>query len=166
MEELKGGFEYTIEHLDRYGTIKSVEIIKNIMPTVALNHILSATLLGASQYTSWYLGLYTASYSPVAGDTMTSLIGACSETSAYGAGTNRDEITFPSASAGAVTTAADPNVLTFTANTTVTGGFITSGITIGGTTGILLSAVQFSSPKIIESGESLRVPLGITLASA
>ena len=126
--------------------------------------MLGILLKGDTQYTSWYLGLFDNNYTPLAEDTMGTLIGACGENVDY-TGTARKTITFPSVSDGAVTTVADPNVFEFTSSETIRGAFITTASAWSSTTGLLLSAVLFASPKSLSSGESLKVPVGFALTS-
>ena len=66
MELYRPGFVFTVEHLAADGRVLSVETIHNIMPTLGLNYMLGATFKGGSQYTTWYLGLFSNSYTPVA----------------------------------------------------------------------------------------------------
>lgn len=165
IEHQKLGFEYTIEHVGVDGQIKSIETIGNIIPTEGLNYILGASISGSSQLSTWYLGLYTANRTPLAGDTMTTFLADCDETANYGS-TSRLEAVFAAVDAGSVTSIADPTIFTFDVDTTVQGGFLTSGVTINNTSGLLISAVKFSSPKVISAGELLRVPAGIAMASS
>ena len=165
MKVNKAGFIYTIEHLDKDGKIKSVERVKNLMPTIALGYMLKAALLGDTQYTSWYLGLFNNDYTPVASDTLASLLASCGENIDY-TGTERQNITFPSVTGSSVSTIANPNVFEFTTTETIRGAFIATGQAWGGTTGLLLSTVKFPSPKYISAGESLRVPVGFSMVSA
>ena len=165
MELYKPGFIYTVEHVGVDGRIKSVEQCHNIIPTVGLNYLLGAGFTGTSQFTTWYLGLFDTAYSPVAGDTMASLLANVTENQEY-TGTERQTITFPAVSGGALTTLADPNVFEFTSTETIRGAFITTTAPWLGTTGLLVSAVLFPSPKAMVSGEALRVPVGFALQSA
>jgi hypothetical protein len=164
MEQCALGFVYTIEHIGVDGKIKSVERVHNLVPTGGLNYILGAALKGESQFATWYLGLYDNNYSPVAGDTMASLIAACGENQDY-TGTARKTLVFPAIANGGVDTLSAPNTFAFTSSETIRGGFISSGPTWGGTTGLLVSAVLFPSPKIVAAGESLRVPVGFSFVS-
>lgn len=164
MEIYKAGFIYTPAHLDRDGNVLSVEEAPNIIPTVGLNYLLGAAFTGVSPFTTWYLGLFDNEWTPVAADTMTTLVGNAGENVAY-TGTTRQTIVFPAVSAGALSTLADPNVFEFTSSETIRGAFISSGPTWNNTTGLLISAVIFPSPKVISSGESLRVPVGFGLVS-
>lgn len=158
----KQGFIYTIEHVGVDGVVKSVEHVNNLMPTVALDYMLNAALKAGTQYSSWYIGLFTATHTPIAGDTMTTLLADCVEATQYGAA--RLAATFSAVSSGSVTTSASPTEFTFTSAATIRGGFITSGSVINNTSGVLLSLVQFASPKVMAAGEKLRVPVGIALA--
>ena len=165
MEEYKPGFTYTVEHIGADGVVKSVEEIHNLIPTEGLDYLLNVAFKGGSAFSSWYLGLYDNARTPVAGDTMTTLIADCGENQDY-TGSGRQAITFPAVSSGSLSTVADPNVFDFTTAETIRGAFMTTSVTWGGTTGLLVSAVQFSSPKVVAAGESLRVPVAFALISA
>ena len=164
MDIYKPGFVYSIEHLDKDGAIKSVELVENIIPTVGLDYLLGAAFKGTSQFTAWYLGLFGAAHTPIAGDTMTTLLSDCAEIVSY-TGTTRQDITFPAVSVGALVTTATPNVFAFASGATVRGAFITSNPTWSNTSGLLVSEILFLSPKVLAAGESLRVPLGFSLVS-
>lgn len=167
MEIYKPGFVYTVEHVGVDGKIKSVEKVHNLMPTVALDYILNASFKGGSQYSTFYLSVFTANYTPLAADTMTSFIASCSEDTSYTtSGTNRLTLTLPAVVGSAITTSASPNEFAYTGAATIRGGFITTGLTRGATAGLLVSAVLFSSAKVLAAGESLRVPIGFALVSA
>lgn len=164
MEACKAGFIYTVEHLGRGGEVLSVEQAQNIIPTAGLNYILGATLTGQTQFTAWYLGLYSNNYTPIAADTASTFIGNAGENQAY-TGTERQTITFPAVSNGSVSTLSDPNIFNFTSSQTIRGAFIATTPAWGGTTGLIISALLFPSPKNVTSGESLKVPVGFTLIS-
>ena len=167
MEIYKPGFVYTVEHIGVDGKIKSVEKVHNLMPTVALDYILNASFKGGSQYSTFYLSVFTANYTPQASDTMTTFIASCSEDTTYTtSGTNRLTLTLPAVVGSAITTSASPNEFAYTGAATIRGGFITTGLTRGATAGLLVSAVLFSSAKVLAAGESLRVPIGFALVSA
>src|SRR6056297_1002619 len=115
IEENKIGFIYTIEHVGVDGKVKSTEQVHNIIPTVGVNYILSSAIAAGSQFASWYIGLYTANRTPLATDTMTTLLADCAETALYESAT-RPEATFSEVTNGAVTTIASPTIFTFTAS--------------------------------------------------
>lgn len=164
MEKHKVGFIYTVELLDRHKRIVERIEVENIVPTVGLNYLVGSSLLGASQFSAWYLGLFDNNFSPGASDTMTTLIAGCGENKDY-TGATRQAITFPAVSVGAVSTAADPNIFAFATAETIRGAFITTTAAWESTTGLLLSAVLFPSPKVVEAGGYLRVPVGFGLVS-
>lgn len=109
--------------------------------------------------------MYEGNYTPIAGDTAATFPASATESAAYA------EATRPALVLGAVTAGAVDNVASraeFTANASKTfyGGFVSSAAAKGSTSGVLLSAVRFASPKVLSSGEILRVTAGFTLVSA
>lgn len=163
---IKAAFTFKIEHLDRNGRIISVEEAKNIMPLVSLNYWINAAIKGGAQYSTLYLGLYDNNRTPVSGDTMTEIASDYGENQNYD-GTERQTIVLPAVVNAAVDTLAAPNEFDFSGSgQTVRGAFISTSPTWGGATGVLISAVLFPSPKIIDTGETLRVPLGFAMVSA
>lgn len=165
MELYKPGFIYLPTHLDKDGNVLSEDRVENIIPLVGLNYIVGAAFLGTTPFTSWYLGLYGNDWTPTTSDTMTTLVASAGENKAY-TGTARQGITFPAVSGGEITTLADPNVFEFTSTETIRGAFIATVPTWDNTTGLLISAVLFPSPKTVANGESLKVPVGFGLTSA
>ena len=111
------------------------------------------TTSSATRPTAWYLSLHD---------------GATGETGAneVDTGTERGTITLPTVAAGATNTIASPNEFDFTSTQSVRGAFISSSPTWSGSTGLLVSAVLFPSPKALVSGETLRVPCGFAVVSA
>lgn len=164
-ERLMAGFYYRIEHIGADGQIKSVECCKNIMPMVSLNYFLNAALKGGAQYATLYLGLYDNNRAPVSGDTMAEVASEYGENISY-TGTARPSIVLPTVSNAAVDTLTAPNEYDFAGAQTIRGAFISTNASWGGSSGVLISAVLFPSPKIMDVGESLRVPLGFAMVSA
>lgn len=160
----KIGFVYTLEHIGADGKVLSSELIDNIIPIVGLDYMIGSAFKGTSQFTAFYLGVFGTNYAPAATDTMTTLIASCGELSSYGKAA-RDTITFPAISSSTITTVASPNEFTFAAGETIRGAFISSSPTLNGTAGLLVSAVLFPSPKVLSAGDTLRVPVGFSLAS-
>lgn len=161
---LKAGFTYLVEVVARDGSIRESETIANLMPNEGLSHMLGVTLKGATQILSWHVGIYEGNYTPVAGDTAAAFPASATESSAYA------EATRPVLTLGVVTAGAADNSASraeFTANATKTfyGGFVSSSAAKGSTSGVLLSAVRFASPKNLSSGEVLRVTAGFNLVS-
>lgn len=159
------GFIYTFEHLSANGDVLSVEESHNLIPDQGRDYLLNAGLLLGSQFNNWFIGLYEGSYSPVAGDTMATFVASATEITAAYSEADRVALVPDALAGGVYVNAASPAVFTFTAEKTVRGGFISSGSVKGGTTGILLSAVLSSSPKVVAAGESLRVTSGLSLVT-
>lgn len=161
----KIGFKYTFEHLSANGDVLSVEEAYNIIPDEGRDYFLNSALLGGSQFSSWYCGLYEGAHDPQENDTMAGFAAASTEiTTAYSEPTRG--LIVPDALAGGVyVNGATPLVFTFTAEKIVRGGFISSGSVKGGTSGVLLSAVLASSPKVVGVGEALRVTTGLSLVT-
>lgn len=159
------GFVYTVECIDKDGNVKWTEEVHNIIPTEGQNYFINASMANAVRYASWYVGIYNNNYAPVASDTMATLAVSGSENVSYSEAT-RPAFTLNAVANGLVTNYDNPAEFTFTADSTVRGGFITSSSVKGGTTGLLLSAALFSSPRSVLTGEGLRVKAGMQLTSA
>lgn len=168
-EQAQATGKYTVECFDKDGTLKWVSESKNLVVNVGLQYMAGSALAGATQVTTWYLGLYGAASSndPAAGDTMSSH-GGWTEVTDY------SESTRPVATFAAATNA-NPSVVTntaskatFTINNTVTvgGAFLTSNNTKGGTTGTLFSAADFAAPgdRSVVNGDVLVVTYTFSLA--
>jgi len=158
------GFLYEIECVTPDGEVRWVEKIHNIIPTPALNYLLSSSLNNGARYTEWFIGLYPNNYSPVSNDTMTTLIANAGETTEYDE-TTRVALTPDGIANGLYSNYTTPSEFSINSNITVRGGFISSNSTKSSTSGLLLSAALFASPRSIVSGETLRVRAGMQLAS-
>jgi hypothetical protein len=163
-EKARIGFVYDFEVLDNGILIAQQRQIHNIMPTVALNHLLDVLLKGGTQYANWYVGLFESNYTPVAGTTMASLIADATECTAYSE-TGRPGCTLGTVSGGAVDNSASKAEFTFTGDKTIYGGFMASNNVKGANTGMLVSAVRAGTAISVQSGNVLRVTAGITLTS-
>lgn len=163
--KLRAGFQYQVEIVGRDGRVRDAEILHNLMPDEGLNHMLGVTLKGAAQIAVWNVGIYEGNYTPVPGDTAATFPASATESSAYVAAT-RSALVLGSVAGGSADNAAARNEFTLNAAKTIYGGFISSAAAKGATSGVLLSAVRFSSPKVLDADEILRVTAGFTLISA
>ena len=148
---------------DSNGAEKWREKNKNLVTTEGLNHVLSITLDGGTQITTWYVGLAGAS-TKAAADTMSShsgwaVIAAYSESV-------RQTLTLGTASAGSIDNSASKAAFSINGTATVAGAFITSSNTKSGTSGTLYGVVDFSSSRSVISGDTLTVTVTLTAASA
>lgn len=162
VESLQGGFTYTLECIGADGRTRWKEEFHNLLPNVGRDYIINAAMSGGSQFTTWYIGLYENAHTPVVGDTMTTLLASAGETTDYGA--TRLTLT-PALSGGVWSNSASPAEADFTSSATIRGGFITSGSTVGSTSGLLLSAGLLPTAKTIAAGETLKVTAGWSLTS-
>lgn len=161
---MKGSWEFTCR--DKHGNVKWKDTIDNIVVNAGLNHILDVVLSAATQVTSWYIGLLSASPTVAAADTMASHSG-WTEVTAY------DEANRQAWSEGGVSGQSisnSGNEATFTISTDGTdigGAFLTSNNTKGGSTGTLYAAGAFSAgDKSLDDGDTLDVTCTATAAAA
>lgn len=165
LTKAKIGFEYVFQCYSPAGVLLWEEKAKNLIPNEGRDYMLNASLLAGAQFSSWYIGIYEGAYTPQTSDTMATLPASATEiTTAYSEAAR--VLLVPDAlSGGLYVNDATPAEFTFTAPKTVRGGFISSGSTKGGTTGVLLSAVLASSPRAVDTGEVLRVRAGLSLVT-
>lgn len=153
---------YTVECLDSQGNVKWSETIKNLVVTAGKNFMLTETFQGAGYTAAWYLGLVDGASSPTynANDTMNSH-GGWAEFISYSNAT-RPAPTFNAASSGAISTT--PTAFNINGSGTVAGAFLTTNNTVGGTTGTLFSAGNFTGgSRTVASGDTLNVTYTLTL---
>ena len=158
------GFTYDVE-LVRRGRVVDRERVHNLVPTEGLNLILSILFKGTSVPAAWYIGIFEGNYTPVAGDTMASFPGSATECTAYDEST-REVFTAGTVAGGAVNNAASLAEFTLSAEKTIYGAFMSTVATKEATSGSLISAAKFASPKGGEDGDVLRVTAGFTITSA
>lgn len=166
----KAGGVYKIQCVAADGLVKWEEEMHNLVVNEGLQNMVSAYLDGATQTTTWYLGLITGPGSGTtiaAGDTLATHLGWTEFTSYSG---NRKAVTFGTA------TTADPSVISNTASPsaftiaapggTVAGAFLASVAT--GTSGILFSASDFQAPgdRVVADGDTLNVTYTFSLDAA
>jgi hypothetical protein len=148
---------------DRDGNIKWQETVDNLVVTTGLNDILDKYYKGSAYTAAHFLGL-KATGSIVAGDTMASHAG-WAEVTAYAAAT-RPALVWGTVSAGSVNNSASKASYAINGTVTVAGGFVTTNDTKGGTTGILVGASDFGSPRSLENGDTLEVTVTATQTAA
>lgn len=162
IDKQKIGFVYKFECFAADGTKKWEETAENLLPNESVAYFLNTGLAGGTQLTSWYVGLLDEAHVPAITDTMTTMV--AKEADAY-SGTNRIALTPDAIAGGVFANVAAPSEFTFTGGATIRGGFITSNITRGNTSGLLLSVVALSSPKVMAATDVLQVTAGLALAT-
>ena len=166
----RAGGVYKVQCVGADGHVKWEEEMHNLVVNQGLQSMVSVYLDGATQITTWYIGLITGPGSGTtiaAGDTLASHVGWTEFTNYSG---NRKTATFGTA------TTADPSVIDNTASPasfsisgaggTVAGAFLASVNT--GTSGTLFSASDFQSPgdRVVVSGDTLNVQYTFSLDAA
>lgn len=163
---------YTVECYGADGQLKWTEEFPNLVVNGGVQDMNTKYFTGSTYTAAWYLGLITGPGSGntyAAGDTMSSHAGWTENTS-------YSQSTRPACSFGTATTA-NPSVIsnsssaaTFSINATATiaGAFLTSNSTKSGTTGVLFSAANFSSPgdRAVVSGDTLTVTYTFSLTGS
>jgi hypothetical protein len=167
-DAVKAGGVFAIRCHDENGNLKWEAESHNLVVNAGLKDMNDKYFTGSAYTAAWFIGVYGAgaSNNPAAGDTAASHAG-WTEVTAY------SNATRPAATFAAATTA-DPSVITNSASpasfsingtTTVGGAFLISNNTKGGTTGVLFSAADFSSPgdRAVVSGDTLTVTYTFSL---
>ena len=137
----------------------------NLVVNQGLNSILNVQFNGASQLTSWYLGIYQANYTPVATDTAATIAGNATESSGYTSAT-RPVWTPVASTAQSITNSASQATFTFNTGLTIYGAFLVSSNTIGGVAGTLFGAALFGTPKAVVNTDQLLLTYTFNAASA
>lgn len=126
----------------------------NLCVDQGLNSLLGVYFHADTQITAWYMGLFEANYTPVAGVLASGIAAAATETTAYDETTRR--VFTPAAAAGkSVTNSASVATFTFNATKTIYGAFLISDNTKGGTSGTLFSAAKFGASKSVVAADQL-----------
>ncbi len=156
----KMGFTYEVQAFDRHGQpVGDKEVIHNKMPVEFLDYMLAAAHKGGTQFTDWYVGLYSGNYNPTGTETMATLPAQCDEFTGYD-GAMRPKAVFGTPAGGRLDNSTNMIELTFTQDVAVRGGFLATGQGKGATTGLCASVVKFNSPKSPGVGGVLRIVVG------
>lgn len=161
---VKGRWNIAVK--DKYGNVTYEDVIENIVVNEGLDELLSATLAGGAQTTTWYVGLTDGTPTTAAGDTLSSHSG-WAEVTGY------DEAARPTWTAGSVSGQSVDNsgsvasVTISNNSTTVGGAFLASDSTKGGTAGTLYAVGAFSGGDVtLSSGSTLEVTATFTTSSS
>jgi hypothetical protein len=161
----ESGFVWTVEARDRHGIVTDREVIHNLQPIEGLNHMMGVTFKSTVQVATWYIGLYEGNYTPTPDITAATISGLATECVAY-TPAQRVEFNEGAVATGAVDNSANKAIFTFTSPKTIYGGFIISSSVRNGTAGVIISAVRFTSPKVLDTDGTLSVTAGNALVSA
>lgn len=150
-------------HVDCFapdGTLKWSDDIENLVVTEGRNKYLDAALKTGLASPAWYVGL-KGTGTVVAGDTLASHAG-WSEINPYTG--DRPAWTPGTIASGSVDNSASKASFSITGTSTVYGCFLASAAS--GTTGTLLGAGDFGTPKAVESGDTLSVTVTCSMTAS
>jgi len=158
-------FVYTFRCFDRYQNLRWEWTQHNLIPTAGRDYIIAAAMSGGSQFSTWYISLYSGAYTPQLTDTAANYPANATEITTAYSETVRQTLVPDAPGTGAYANVGSPAVFTFTATTVVRGGGLHSNSVKGGTTGVLVSIVAAPTPKTVNAGESLQVISGLALTN-
>lgn len=149
------GFVYRIQVREK-GVLVHDDIARNLIPDEGLAYLQRAALLAGVQHSEWFMAAFTNNYTPGPGDTAANFPIAAGEFTAY-EGSSRPQVVLNEIAAGAVGNLVSPIVMRATEAVTLYGGFITSASGKGASSGVLISAVRFDSPKPMSAGAEITI---------
>lgn len=155
---MKVGGIFEVDCFDKFGNKKWSDVAKNLVVNAGLNHILDVQFHATTQVSPWYVGLkLTGSAASV--DTLATHTGWTEATGYTG---NRKEYVEAAASGKSITNSANKASFSIGSTATIAGAFVASAS--AGTTGTLFCAANFTSPRAVESGDTLEVTYTISAA--
>ena len=159
--QLPLGFVYHFELLSPDGDLIDSWTQRNLVPTEGLDYASAAMFGDVAPIGTWYVGLFSNNYVPVAGTKASDIPTSVQEFTGYSEAARPvwQRVT----SAGVSTNNANRAAFTLTAPARLYGGFLVSTSTKGGGTGTLLSIARFDSPHDVQAGATLRVRAELSL---
>ena len=145
------------------GEVKSFDEVHNLIPTEGLIEFLKL-INGQSTATSKYIGLGTATYTPVATETGATVSGNTSEWVGYTEST-RPQWVIPSITTNTVDNSASLAVFTSNSTATVKNVFLITDSTKGGTAGKLFSILTLPTARPLTPTDVIRIQFGLTVIS-
>lgn len=159
-----GGYLHDVNGLDE-------QFDKNLLPDEGLIYLLSAGLNNGTKLPTWYLSLYAANYTPLAGLTAASYPATASEITSNSEGYT--ESARPVWTPTAPTTPLIDNLANKAAFTiatasslTVNGAALLSEATKGAVTGKLISATKFSAARTLYDTDVFNLAYRVQLTSS
>lgn len=157
---LRGDWEIVCRN--KTGKVKWRDTIDNLVTNAGEDHVLDVALSGATQITSWYVGLTDGTPTVAETDVAGSHAG-WTEVTAYDEATREAFVDGGVSSQSLDNSASVASFAINTNSTTVGGAFLVSLSTKGGSTGTLYSVGAFSGgDKSVDSGDTLEVTATFT----
>lgn len=160
----RGAYEHWVNGKDR-------RVDPNLVTDEGLMHMLDVCIHDGTKVSTWYLSLYSANYTPLAGLTAASYPATASEitsgTEGYSEST-RVAFVEGAPSANAISnTASKANFTIVTASSlSVNGAAMHSASAKGATSGTLLSATKFAATRTLYNTDVFTLAYTVTLASS
>lgn len=145
---------WTFRHFSKRGYLRWLKRLPNMTTLAGLNYLIDAALkTPGNAVGSWYIGLINnATFVALsADDTMLSHSG-WTEFTSYNESTR--PLWTPGSVSGGALASSFSTAFTITGAGTLTGGFVVSESTKGGTNGTLLATGAFEEPRLLEVGET------------
>ena len=169
------GTLYEVECIDKFGKLKWIEKVHNLVVNEGLNDVLNTFFKGITYTAEFYVGLILDESATVlaAGDTAAQNGGTngWTETAAY-TEVIREVLTLGTVAAQSVSNTANKASFSINATITIHGAFLirdagesAGAETKSGTNGSLFGEAAFSSPRAAASGDTLNVTVTLTAAS-
>lgn len=153
------------EYEDNYG------VTPNLVPTEGLNHLLMVALKDTAKLNTFYLALFSGSYTPVAGVTAATFTSAASELTSDTEGYSesvRQTWSPGTAAAGVIdnySSKADFTIAT-ASSVTIRGAALLSSSAKGGTTGVLISIARFGADRTEYDGNLYSLGYRVTASAS
>lgn len=158
------GFVYTGEVIAPDGTVTQIGIDENLIPQSGINQLATLITGVGSPISVYYTGVFANNYVPTNSTTSADLQTGAGESVAYSQA-SRPVWNKTYDGVSLITSFASRSDFTFTADTTLYGGFLVSDATKGGSSGVLLSIARFATPYVVPTGSTFRLGVSITLVS-
>lgn len=160
----KLGFVYTASIELPDGTVLDLGEHENLIPQAGVDQLAGLITGSTSAISSWYVGVFAGNYVPTSATTSADLPTNAGESTAYSE-TTRPAWTKAYDGVSLITSSANRASFTFTADTTLYGGFLASNSTKAAASGVLLSIARFATPYTVPSGSVFKLGVAISLAA-
>lgn len=156
------GFKHELEIVEiATGRVIEREVKYNRIPQAGVDFLIQTPFGDTPPVATWYCTLFRNNFVPDANTSAADLPSVMGEFVDYSE-TTRPEFVRAYNGAGTMDNAASKAVFTPTAEQTVYGSVIVSNPIKGASTGLLLSAVRFSTVKQLSIGQAARLVCGLT----
>lgn len=137
----------------------------NIVVNEGLNYLINTGLAGQGAQSSWYIGLFSGNYTPLATDTAANIATHATEWTGYSESTRQPFTTSVTSTQSISNSGSTAN---FTQNSagTIYGAFVISNSAKNGSTGVLLAAAQFATSKTVAVGDILALTYTVGASSS